>query len=505
MRLPRPLSALTSANKHSIAAFLVFTAVFGASAALHSGPADAARTQAAVQAKIDPRLLSGVSSGVTREFTLLLTDQADLSPAYTLPTRSEKVQYVYSALTGAANRSQAPVQAELSGMGLKSTGFFVTNAFTVAAPVNRVLRSADLYRLAARADVAWLEPSVGGLLNQVSSTGVAAKSNTPLGIKKTKAAFAWKAGFKGQGIVIGVLDSGANGAHPTLVNQYRGKSAAGVDHNFNWFDTTDFAPGEPFGASRTPAPEDAAGHGSHVTGTAVGGAGRNKIGVAPGAKWMHVRAFFGNSSTDTALLGAMQWMLAPTDLKGQNPKPESAPDIMNNSWGTSANSEAFKRAFLSIDAAGTIVVAAAGNKGPACNSLNTQPAGLPFAVTVGGLDARANLIGKYSSRGPGSDPTAPQKPNVVAPGERVLSAAKTGRGFTLMTGTSMATPHVSGAIALLWSAEPALKNKPAETLARLQLNAVHVAASDCSSPRTVPNFVYGFGKLDCKRLIKNIQ
>ena len=505
MRVLRPVSPFTSAHRQTLAAVLGVAAAFGVSASLFSVPANAGRNQAAIEAKIDRRLLAGVASGGTREFTLLLTDQADLSPAYTLPTRSEKIQYVYSALTGAASRSQGPVQAELAAMGLKSTAFFVANAFTVAAPANRPLRSADLYRLASRADIAWLEPSAGARLTQASPAASVEAKKTPLGIKKVKAQFAWKRGFRGQGLVVGFLDSGANVSHPALIGQYRGNTGNAVDHNFSWFDTTAFAPGEPFGASRTLVPEDALGHGTHVTGTAVGGAGKNKIGVAPGAKWIHCRAFFNASTTDTALLGSLQWLLAPTDLQGENPDPLKTPDVLNNSWGTSSTSETFKSALTAFDAVGTAVVAAAGNAGPGCGTLNSLPAGLPVVITVGGLDAKAKKIGSYSSRGPGNDPKAPQKPNLVAPGQLVSSAARNGNGFVLMTGTSMATPHVSGAVALLWNADPKLKHKPAETLARLQSTAVHVAASDCSSPQSVPNFVYGFGKLDCKRMINNVS
>jgi bacillopeptidase F len=112
--------------------------------------------------------------------------------------------------------------------------------------------------------------------------------------------------------VVGSFDTGVDGNHPDLVGRYRG------NHAISWYD--------PYGEHATPY--DANGHGTHTTGTAVGGsAGGTAIGVAPGATWIAAKAWndAGVGSTSAFHL-IFQWFLAP----GGN--PANAPDVVNNSW-----------------------------------------------------------------------------------------------------------------------------------------------------------------------------
>ena len=137
----------------------------------------------------------------------------------------------------------------------------------------------------------------------------------------------WKSGIDGSGTVVASIDTGVQWDHPALKEKYRGYDPANpnnVDHEFNWYDPV----------SNESTPYDDVGHGTHVTGTMVGAEpnGENQIGVAPGAKWISVKAFSEEGGDDVGLLAAGEWILAPKDKNG-NPHPEKAPDVVNNSWG----------------------------------------------------------------------------------------------------------------------------------------------------------------------------
>src|SRR5690606_23274644 len=133
-------------------------------------------------------------------------------------------------------------------------------------------------------------------------------------------------GVTGEELVIANIDTGVDYTHPALVNQYRGNNGDGTfDHNYNWFDAAGAGSDEPV---------DFEGHGTHTMGTMVGSdGGDNQIGVAPGARWI---AANGCCPTDEALITSGEWMLAPTDLNGENPLPSMRPHIINNSWGSGA-------------------------------------------------------------------------------------------------------------------------------------------------------------------------
>jgi hypothetical protein len=134
---------------------------------------------------------------------------------------------------------------------------------------------------------------------------------------------------------------------------------ATADHNHNWWDPADFCgEGSP--------PCDWHGHGTHTTGTTTGGTGDEEIGVAPGAKWILAA---GCCASDASLLSSLQWMLAPTDLSGNDPDPSKRPDVVNNSWGGPGGSQVFYDVIEALAAAGVVPVFSAGNSGSACGTL----------------------------------------------------------------------------------------------------------------------------------------
>src|SRR5206468_1046938 len=196
-------------------------------------------------------------------------------------------------------------------------------------------------------------------------------------------------------IVVANIDTGVQFDHPALVRQYRGNNGDGTfDHNYNWFDPASVC-GFP-----SVAPCDNVFHGTHTMGTMVGddGAG-NQIGVAPAARWIAAKGCESDSCTVASLLAAGQWVLAPTDLNGQNPRPDLRPHIVNNSWGGGSGDPFFQSTVQAWVAAGMFPAFANGNNGQfGCGSASS-PGDYPESYGVGAYDIN-NTIAFFSGRGP---------------------------------------------------------------------------------------------------------
>ena len=140
--------------------------------------------------------------------------------------------------------------------------------------------------------------------------------------------------------------------------------------------------------------------------------------------------------------------------------PTRSAHVLNNSWGCPEDYEgcdvdSLLPAMRALRAAGIFAVVSAGNTGPACNTVTDPPALYDEVISVGAIDSSFNVV-PFSSRGPVSaDGSGRIKPDLVAPGLEVLSAYPNST-FDVASGTSMAAPHVVGAVALMWSANPRL-------------------------------------------------
>jgi uncharacterized repeat protein (TIGR01451 family) len=247
-------------------------------------------------------------------------------------------------------------------------------------------------------------------------------------------------GLDGTGVVVANIDTGVDWQHPALLKKYRGYRDRGLAvHWGNWHVST----GEPY-----LYPGDGAGHGTHTMGTIVGddGAG-NRLGVAPGARWIAVKAFDNSGvAYESWLHDAFEWVLAPEG------DPDLAPDVVSNSWGSDVSaSDRFGPDLAALRSAGILPVFAAGNEGPGAGTVDS-PGSLPEALAVGAVDDE-RLPAAFSGRGP--SPWGEVKPELAAPGVNVVSAFP-GGGLAMGTGTSMATPHVAGVAALLLQANPNL-------------------------------------------------
>ncbi|GAA3869158.1 S8 family serine peptidase [Streptomyces lacrimifluminis] len=244
---------------------------------------------------------------------------------------------------------------------------------------------------------------------------------------------AWAAGYDGKGVKIAVLDTGVDATHPDLKNQVIAAK------NFSMATTT----------------TDKYGHGTHVASIAAGtGAksGGKYKGVAPGAKILNGKVLDDNGSgDDSGIVAGMEWAA------------EQGAQVVNLSLGGQDTPEVdpLEATVNKLSAEkGILFAIAAGNSGP--ESIGS-PGSADRALTVGAVDDK-DLLADFSSTGPRVGDGA-IKPDVTAPGVDISAASAKGSlieaevgenpaGYVSISGTSMATPHVAGAAAILKQEHP---------------------------------------------------
>ncbi|MEU8225744.1 S8 family serine peptidase [Kribbella sp. NPDC048915] len=445
------------------------------------------KPEATPAAKIKPELLdklNGKNAKSATDYWVRFADKADLSAAGKITDWNERGTAVAAALKKTAAASQAKVRAELDAQKVKYKTFWGTNAIRIESGSLKLAQS-----LANHTEVEGLyAPAQVEIPKVTPGQQEKAVQAVEWGIANIKANQVWSQyGDKGEGIVIANIDTGVQYDHPALVNQYRGNNGDGTfDHNYNWFDAAGTSPTQP---------SDNNGHGTHTMGTMVGddGAG-NQIGVAPGTKWI---AANGCCPSDAALIESGEWMLEPTDLNGQNPDASKRPNIINNSWGSTlpSNDPFMEDITLAWTASGIFGAFANGNSGSACQT-SGSPGSLTSNYSAGAYDINNN-IASFSGRGAGQNGTI--KPNISAPGVNVRSSLP-GSTYGAFNGTSMATPHLAAAIALLWSASPSLKDDVTATRALLNTTAIDTPNSQCGGT-DANNNVFGEGRLDALALL----
>jgi serine protease AprX len=454
--------------------------------------------------KIAPWVVVQTANGQQAEFFVVLTDQADLSAAGGFRTKAEKGRFVHDVLWNKSQTTQRSILRWLREHGIEHRSFYIVNAILVKG-TREIVQA-----LAARADVVRIEgnPHVQNVLPEVAS-GVETSSQPKApaaiepGITYTHAPDVWALGFRGQGITVAGADTGQRWTHNALKTHYRGWDGQNADHDYNWHDSIHDGVGNPCGNDST-EPCDDNGHGTHTIGTLVGddGAG-NQIGMAPGAKWIGCRNMDQGNGTPARYIECMEFFLAPYPVNG-NPNegdPLKAPDITSNSWvcpsseGCSPNT--LQAAVEAQAAAGIMMVAGAGNDGPDCSTVFYPPALYEASYTVGALNTGTDTIASFSSRGPVTiDQSNRIKPDITAPGTNIRSSWNTSdNAYVSLDGTSMATPHIAGAMALLWCGRPELRHNIAGSRTVLD-NAAHFISSTQCGDAGPPNNVYGWGRVD---------
>jgi subtilisin family serine protease len=450
--------------------------------------------------KLNSNLLpAGVPIPDKFECLVSLSEQADVSAAVSIQSKTQKGAYVYNRLREVAERTQEPILEFLRQRDVEYRVFWIANMLWVRGDLGLV------QELAQRPEVAKIDPNPSGTSPQLPSAAPpdyhldAVESN----LIEIHAPEVWALGYTGQGVVIAGQDSGYQWDHPTLIKSYRGWDGTNADHNFNWHDAIHFSSRTNPCGVELKAPCDDYWHGTHTMGIMVGNdGGRNQIGVAPGARWIGARNMDQNRGSVATYSECFEWFLAPTDLDGQNPDPSKAPDVINNSWLCTEDGcqdfSILETIVNNVRAAGIVVVAAAGNSGDSCGSVYYAPAIYDSSITVGATDG--DYIWQFGSRGPVTvDGSNRLKPNVCGPGYGIQSSIPT-NSYGSHSGTSMAAPHVSGVIALLLSAYPELRGQVdcIERVIEHTAEPLPTNVESCGglSATNVPNNIYGWGRVD---------
>ncbi|MGH8774164.1 MAG: S8 family serine peptidase [Jiangellaceae bacterium] len=381
--------------------------------------------------KIRPELAESLASKGEASFWIRFRDRADLRDASQVADWAERGTAVAAALKKTAAASQGGAVADLERAGQDHQAFWVTNAIFV-----RDGSEALAAQMAARPEVEGLyAPTPYELIEPTPGEPRHAPNALEWNIANVNADDVWtEFGVRGDGITVASIDTGTQFDHPALVDTYRGNLGGGnFDHDYNWFDAAGTCPD---------APCDTNGHGSHTMGTMVGDdGGENQIGMAPEANWITAN---GCCPSDAALIASGEWFLEPTDLEGESPDAGKRPHIINNSWGsTSPSTDPFMEdVLIAWDASGIFGMWANGNSGGLGCMSSGSPGSRIINYSAGSYDIN-NVISPSSGRGPGQDGEI--KPNIAAPGVNVRSSVP-GGGYANFSGTSMASPHVAGAI-----------------------------------------------------------
>ncbi|RRR97547.1 hypothetical protein EIW28_19335 [Glycomyces terrestris] len=435
-------------------------------------------TDALIEEKAAADLLALIETEGEAELWVRFEGAPDFGPALAADTKTEKGSEAVAAAREFAETSQKDVIDLLERSGVEYESYWGSNTVRAVGGKDLV---ADLVQI-DNVDALVQAPEYE-LIEPVAGSGFGTTA-AEWGVDAINAPDVWDLGYDGTGVVVASIDTGVDYDHPALVNQYRGNDGDGTfTHDYNFYDVANTCAGD--------APCDTNGHGTHTMGTMVGDdGGANQIGVAPGAEWIAVN---GCCPSAAALLDAGEWIAAPTKADGSDPDPSKAPDVVNNSWGTtqSVDDPFYEDVVALWHAAGIIPVMSLGNNGEeGCESAGS-PGLYPNVIGVGAYDS-AGEIAYFSARGPGRDGQV--KPDLAAPGVAVRSAVP-GTGYGLKNGTSMAAPHVVGAIALMLSAAPALDGDYDGVYEALTGTAVPVDDDQCGGAADLNN-VWGHGKLD---------
>ncbi len=407
-------------------------------------------SQPIVMEKVDQAVIDSVIRNGQAEFMVLLPNP-DLS---NVPHNPWSVAKVLKANARGYQKQLEPIIKGMGGQIIRE--FWITDAILVKGDAQLLLtlaRNPNVLKIVPNFPVhALAAKPVGPVLPAATSTTPSVSS---WGVYKIRAPDVWSTyGDTGQGVRIAVLDTGVDISHPALQGKLYTVDPGNPYYPGGWIE---------FDSNGNPVcsePHDSGEHGTHVSGTALGGDGQNiVIGVAPGAKLMSALVLPQGSGSFASVLAGIEWAVSPYDCNG-NPTNDPAHVISMSLGASGYYGDYLLDAVKNALEANIIVVAAIGNEGQGTSS---NPGNIWGVIGVGAVDQN-DQVASFSSgevvnwQNPPSDwpffntyPSQYIKPDVSAPGVQITSSVP-GGGYQAWDGTSMATPHVSGTVALILSA-----------------------------------------------------
>ncbi|RHY41802.1 hypothetical protein DYB34_012525 [Aphanomyces astaci] len=396
-------------------------------------------------------------------------------------SRTETIESLVDSLKEHTTTSQASVKSFLANQ-LESTAVEVATTWIDCSMYIDNAPDDLVQKIAALPEVKSIYEPVAMALDETKSDDQPASAVDVVnqwGIEKIQAPALWAKGIKGDGIVVASIDTGVRHTHEALKSNWR--------KEYGWFDPYD----------ETKLPNDPRGHGTHIMGIMVGNT--QGIGVAPNATWIACKGWTTTMFNRRELVKCAQFLLCPHDKDGNKCDPSKAPHVINNSWGEYDTHFDMEDTIKAWRGAGIIPVFSNGNDGAkeVC-AYSSYPGASPQVIAVGSTD-NMDFLDTHSSLGPSVKNRT--KPDISAPGVSIRSAVHTRDvGLSLRSGTSMAAPHVSGAIALYLSANKGASYDQVYTALtnNVDTDTLTPPNKSCGGiPNTqYPNNLFGYGRLN---------
>lgn len=460
-----------------------------------------------LERKLDAGLLRQLATARSGEYLpvdIVLREQVPPSRLHAVaaqPDKPARRAQVVAELKRTAQASRTELLAFLAARQAEGSVRGEIGQLWIHNVVTAEVAPVVVLELAARADVALIHHDPPRGMEVLCGSPTDAEATPTCGVERIRAPAVWsELGLTGQGVVVGVVDTGLCTTHPDIRRQLWKNldevAGNGIDDDHNGF--VDDMRGWNFAEGNADF-EDVRGHGSHVSGTVAGdGTSGQACGVAPDAQIMALKCV-GSATTEAMVWAGLQYGV------------ENGADVLTGSLGWTREMHPQRALWRSVCdntiAAGVVVLFAAGNEGCAPGFRNVRtPGDVPDVITVGATDCNDFKMG-FSSCGPVTWwsvepyldhlPPGLTKPDVMAPGEITLSHLLCS-GYTTDWGTSMSTPHVAGVAALLLQADPGLDHFGLKAL--LEETSIDLGAAGKDN-------LYGSGRVDAyaaaKRALSN--